>query len=176
MKITGLIAVAVMALTLAAQADTANNSTWGDRFKYDRDSTTKFMPNEFSLDLFGTYATRDRFGNGEDGWGGGAGINYFLTRYIGIGADSYLEEWKTPYRVNGSLIFRIPIDSIGMAPYAFGGGGREWRYAAQWTFHAGGGLEFRLNPHFGLFADGRRVFPDKTGDYALWRAGVRFGF
>src|SRR4051794_1513578 len=124
MKITGLIAVAVMALTLAAQADTANNSTWGDRFKYDRDSTTKFMPNEFSLDLFGTYATRDRFGNGEDGWGGGVGINYFLTRYIGIGADSYLEEWKTPYRVNGSLIFRIPIDSIGMAPYAFGGGGR----------------------------------------------------
>jgi hypothetical protein len=174
MKIKGLIAIAVMALTLAGQAGAADH--WGDRFKYENDTTTKYMPNEFSLDLFGTYATRDRFGNGEDGWGGGLGVNYFLTRYIGIGADSYIEEWKVPYRVNGSLILRIPIDKIGLAPYGFVGGGREWKYAAQWTAHAGGGLELRLNPHFGLFADGRRVFPDKTQDYALWRAGVRFGF
>ena len=81
---------------------------------------------EGSIDLFGTYATRDRFGNGEDGWGGGIGLNYFLTRYVGIGADSYIEEWKVPYRVNGSLLIRLPIDPVGLAPYVFGGGGREW--------------------------------------------------
>jgi opacity protein-like surface antigen len=174
MKIKGLMAVAITAILLASQAKAADD--WSDRFKYEKDSTTKYMPNEFSLDLFGTYATRDRYGHGDDNWGGGLGLNYFFTRYIGIGADSYLEEWKAPYRANGSLFVRIPIDSIGLAPYAFGGGGREWKYVPQWTLHAGGGLELRFNPHFGLFADGRRVFPDRSQDYALWRAGVRFGF
>jgi hypothetical protein len=152
------------------------SSTWSDRWKYDKENHTKFMPNEGSIDLFGTYATRDRFGNGEDGWGGGIGLNYFLTRYVGIGADSYIEEWKVPYRVNGSLLIRLPIDPVGLAPYVFGGGGREWKYAAQWTAHAGAGLEFRLNSHTGIFADARRVFPDKTQDYALWRAGLRLAF
>src|SRR3954453_18331386 len=86
------------------------SSTWSDRWKYDKENHTKFMPNEGSIDLFGSYATRDRYGNGEDGWGGGIGLNYFLTRYVGIGADSYIEEWKVPYRVNGSLLIRLPID------------------------------------------------------------------
>src|SRR4051812_40226587 len=176
MKINGIIGIAVVALALTAQVRADEHSTWGDRWKYDKDNHTKFMPNEFSLDLFGTYATRDRFGNGEDGWGGGIGVNYFLTRYVGIGADSYIEEWKLPYRVNGSLIIRLPIDPVGLAPYVFGGGGREWKYAPQWTAHAGAGLEFRLNSHTGIFADARRVFPDKTQDYALWRAGLRLVF
>lgn len=175
MKIKGLMIVAVAALLLASQGRAAD-STWSDRFRYEKDTATKYMPNEFSLDMFGTYATRDRYGHGDDNWGGGLGVNYFFTRYIGIGADSYLEEWKTPYRVNGSLIFRIPIDQVGLAPYAFGGGGRQWKYVPQWSAHAGGGLELRFNPNFGLFADGRRVFPDRSKDYALWRAGVRFAF
>jgi hypothetical protein len=171
------------AVTTTPTADTTytggtggTSSTWSDRWKYDKENHTKFMPNEGSIDLFGTYATRDRFGNGEDGWGGGIGVNYFLTRYVGIGADSYIEEWKVPYRVNGSLFIRLPIDPVGLAPYVFAGGGRQWKYAPQWTAHAGAGLEFRLNSHTGFFADARRVFADRTEDYALWRAGLRLVF
>src|SRR6185503_8829143 len=104
---------------------------------------------------------------------GGAGVNYFFTRFVGIGADTYLEEWRWPYRVNGSLILRLPIDQISMAPYAFGVGGREYRFWPQWTYHGGGGVELRLNHYTGIFVDGRRVFPDRTKNYTLIRAGLR---
>ncbi len=130
------------------------------------------------VDLFGTYATRDRFGNKVDKGGGGVGADYFFTRYLGIGADSYLEEWRTPYRVNGSAIVRLPLQGnmAGLAPYGFGGGGREFKYVPQYSWHAGGGVEFKFNRQWGIFGDAREVWPDKTANYTLVRAGVSFGF
>ena len=181
MRLKKLLVIAALACgTLNAFAQTTTTTTthtyWNDRFRYDRESATLFNPNELSMDLFGTWADRDRFGGAGDHWGGGLGLNYFVNRYFGIGADSYLEEWKWPYRVNGSAILRLPIDRAGLAPYIFGGGGREFKYAPQWTLHAGGGLEIRVNQHTGFFADGRRVFADKTPDYTLVRFGMRLGF
>jgi len=169
-----LVATALAVSTINALAQNPDTST--DRFRYDRESPTLYYPNEVSLDLFGTYADRDKNGAAGDFWGGGLGLNYFLTRYIGIGADSYIEEWKAPYRLNGSLFLRVPIDSLGLAPYAFGGGGREWKYSVQWTEHVGGGLELRFNRNVGIFADGRRVFCDVTPDYWLARFGLRLVF
>jgi len=186
-----LVVVAVGVLTSSA----VRAAEWSDRFKYEREAVDKFPPHELNLDLFGTYATKDRWGgrsytavNGpfnsagnpvgkDDQFGGGVGLNYFFTRYVGIGADTYLEEWKWPYRVNGSLFLRYPMPA-GVAPYAFGGGGREFKYLTQWTYHAGGGLEFRFNPFTGIFAEGRRVFSDKTSslDYTLVRAAMRLSF
>jgi hypothetical protein len=174
MRIKPLLIISVMALTLNAFAQ--QRTYWGERFRYDREGATLFFPNEFQVDLFGTYADRDRFGNPVDNFGGGIGLNYFLTRYVGVMADTYIEEWKLPYRVNGSLVLRLPIDQIGVAPYIFGGGGRQYKYFPQWTAHAGGGLEIRLNPNTGLFADGRRVWADITEDTALVRFGLRVGF
>jgi hypothetical protein len=172
----------LFSLTLAASVvakhndvDPDNRGIWPS-FKYQRADTELFRDSELSLDLFGSYASRDRVGVRRDRGGGGLGINYFFLRYLGLSADSYVEEWKWPYRVNGSVVGRIPIESLHLAPYAFGGGGREFRYTSQWTLHAGAGIEFRLNPHTGLFADGRRVFADKTGDYTLIRAGLRVAF
>jgi len=146
-------------------------------FRYDREADA-FPANQLSLDLFGTYATRDRFGADRDRWGGGAGVTYFLTRYMGLSADTYVEEWKWPYRANLSGIIRLPLQrqGAGLAPYVFGGGGRQFKYEPQWTWHAGAGLELKMNPQTGLFADGRRVFPDDTGEYYLVRAGLRFAF
>ena len=144
-----------------------------------QDTGEKFRPNELSLDLFGTFANQDRFGNKTDHGGGGLGLNYYFTRYVGIGADSYVEEWKAPYRVNGSVLLRYPIPgAIGLAPYIFGGGGRQMKYATQWTLHGGGGLEVRLNPHTGIFGDIRRVFSEMASslDYTLVRAGLRLSF
>src|SRR5439155_18096941 len=96
MKTTKLLVI-IAGLTLAASSGRA---AMEDRFRYDRDTTDKFPPYELSLDLFGTYATKDRWGghNGfdrggnpgkEDRGGGGVGLNYFFTRFFGIGADSY---------------------------------------------------------------------------------------
>jgi len=130
------------------------------------------------VDLFGTYSTRDRYGTRDDQGGGGVGLDYFFTRYLGIGADSYLDEWKAPYRLNGSGIIRLPLQvkNFGLAPYGFGGGGREFQYVTQYSWHAGGGLEFKFNRQWGIFGDAREVWPDKTANYTLVRAGVSVGF
>src|ERR1044071_4593034 len=115
----------IIVTSVVLTANAARSAGFQDRFRYDRDAVDKYPPHELTLDLFGTYATRDRFGNPEDRGGGGAGINVFLTRFVGIGADSYVEEWKAPYRVNGSLILRYPLRDGPIAPYIFGGGGRQ---------------------------------------------------
>ena len=188
-----LVMVALVALPVTA----ARAADMQSRFRYEKDPAEKFPARELSLDLFGTYATKDRWGgrdysavNGpvdatgnpvgkDDQGGGGIGLNYFWTRYLGIGADSYIEEWKAPYRVNGSLILRYPLDQLGgVAPYGFGGGGREFKYLTQWTYHGGGGLELRINRYTGIFGDGRRVFSDRTSalDYWLVRGGLRLSF
>ena len=180
--------VIIAGLGLAASA--AKAAPFENRVRYDADAADKFPPHELSLDLFGTYAGKDRWGGHnfldssgnpgkDDQWGGGAGLNLFLTRFVGIGADSYIEEWKWPYRVNGSLILRYPLQQMGgLAPYIFGGGGREFKYLTQWTYHGGGGLEFRWNRYTGVFGDVRRVFSDRTSDldYTLARAGLRLSF
>jgi len=123
MRFKKLLVIAVLGLgtlnTFAAESSTY----WNDRFRYDRESATLYNANELTLDLFGTYADRNRFNASSENFGGGAGINYFFTRNIGIGADSYLEEWRWPYRVDGSLILPLPIDKFGLAPYIFGGKG-----------------------------------------------------
>jgi len=137
-----------------------------------------FPSNQLRLDAFGTYATRNREGSSVNAGGGGLGLDYFFLRYVGIGADTYIEEWKWPYRVNGSAILRLPLpDQFSrLAIYGFGGGGRQFKDIPQFTWHGGGGVEFKINRHVGLFADAREVFPDKTPDYTLVRAGVSVGF
>ena len=42
--------------------------------------------------------------------------------------------------------------------------------------HIGLGVEYRFNARTGVFLDARRVFPDSTDDYALWRFGLRLAF
>jgi hypothetical protein len=137
-----------------------------------------FPANQLNLDLFGTYADRDRYGNSVNHGGGGVGLDYFFTRYLGIGADSYLEEWKWPYRVNGSAIVRLPLPAPlhGLALYGLGGGGREFKNVAQYTWHGGGGVEWKLSRNFGIFGDIREVLPDKTPNYTLVRGGISIGF
>jgi hypothetical protein len=137
-----------------------------------------FPAHQLSLEAFGTYATRNREGSSGNDGGGGLGLTYFFTRYIGIGADSYIEEWKWPYRVNGSAILRLPLpDKFShLAVYGFGGGGRQFKDIPQFTWHGGGGMEYKFCRRVGIFADAREVFPDKTPNYTLVRGGMSFGF
>jgi hypothetical protein len=158
--------------TRVTTTDRVTRTDWGT------DSYEPFPANQLSLQAFGTYATRDREGVRTDMGGGGLGLTYFFLRYVGIGADTYIEEWKWPYRINGSAILRLPLPEqfSKLAIYGFGGGGRQFKDVPQFTWHGGGGLEYKFNRHLGLFADAREVFPDKTANYTLVRGGVTFGF
>lgn len=170
-KLKKLAAIALL-ITGASSAFSAS-SYWEDRFRYDRDAEDKYSPG-LSLDLFGTYADHDRDGESEDRWGGGIGVNFFFTRMLGVGIETHTDRRQLPQMAQASAIVRFP-SSLGFAPYGFAGGGRDWDIA-QYSWHAGGGLEFKLNRYTGLFADGRAIFPEKTPDYAFARAGVRIGF
>ena len=79
---------------------------------------------------------------------------------------------------SGSAVLRFPIDAAHLAPYIFGGGGHIFDGPDSWFAHAGAGLEVRLNPHMGIFMDGRYVFAEKNNvsDEALFRAGIRMAF
>jgi hypothetical protein len=160
------------------------NAWWANHWLYSNGNL--YNANELSLDFFGSYLAGER--RAEDllktnirhgYWGGGVGINYFFTRYLGVGGDIEIPDDNYGNFVNnmdGSLIARFPIGNSGLAPYVFGGGGRQTDPTWQWTGHAGVGLEYRFNPVTGVFADGRYMWVDKTSDEILFRAGVRFAF
>jgi hypothetical protein len=109
------------------------------------DSTGLYNRNEFSLDLYGFGASRDKDGNSTTTWGPGVGANYFFTRTLGIGADSSADAFTVPYMLNGSGIFRYPFSDSGFAAYGIAGFGRQWKYSPQWLGHIGVGGEYRCN-------------------------------
>jgi hypothetical protein len=136
-----------------------------------------FGPQEFTFDLFGSLGTRDREDFDDTQLGVGAGVNYFFTTHFGVGADTYLEEIDIPNHLDLSVIGRWPIETANVAPYVFAGFGRQWHDATQWTTHLGIGAEYRpAGGTCGIFVDARSVFADKTKDFGVFRAGVRFGF
>jgi len=197
MQFVTLTAAGLMAASAAvAQTTTTTTTTttvshvwndphtwWGNHWAYN--TADRYTANELSLDMFGSYLAGER--RAEDlfktnirhgTWGGGVGANYFFTREIGIGGDINIPDDGGNFinNVNGSLIARFPIVNSGLAPYLFGGGGRQTEPVWQWTGHAGVGVEYRFNPVTGIFADGRYMWVDKTADEIQFRAGVRFVF
>jgi hypothetical protein len=169
--------------TTTSHVWTDPHTWWGNHWAYN--AADRYTANELSLDMFGSYIAGER--RAEDlfktnirhgVWGGGVGVNYFFTREIGIGGDINIPDDGGNFvnNIDGSLIARIPIVNSGLAPYVFGGGGRQTEPVWQWTGHAGVGLEYRFNPVTGIFADGRYMWVDKTADEILFRAGVRFVF
>jgi hypothetical protein len=194
MKITKLLTFAA-AVTVTTQISQAQDTVhvwddprgwWGNHFVYVKEGSPKFTAHELSLDLFGSYwagqrrvedvfETNIRHGT----WGGGAGLNYFLTREIGFGGDLNISDNDGNFvdTASGSLIARLPIESVGLAPYIFGGGTRLTEQGTwEWAGHAGIGLEFRPNPITGIFADARYIWPEDIGDSLLIRTGLRFVF
>jgi hypothetical protein len=110
--------------------------------------------------------------------GAGAGLNYFITRNVGIGADAYSEDARGTAidSASTSLIFRCPMGQSGFAPYAFGGGGYHFEQVRTWFAQAGVGMEYRFTPHVGAFIDVRGALPKETKYYGLGRLGMRFSF
>jgi len=130
---------------------------------------TCFAAHEPTLDIYGTV---------RDNWhlGIGAGANYFLTPWLGGGVETRFEKFDWPNEMSASLIARYPLEQWRLAPYAYGGGGRQFRDGAQWLAHIGIGLDYRVWPRIGLFGDVRETFAEKSRNFALWRLGVRLRF
>jgi hypothetical protein len=106
----------------------------------------------------------------------GLGANYFFTEFFGAGVETRFEEFDWPNQVNVSLFARYPMEKYRLAPYLYGGGGRQFRDGTQWLAHIGAGVDYRIRPYLGLFGDVRGNFPGKDSDFALFRIGLRFRF
>jgi hypothetical protein len=146
-----------------------------------------FSANELSLDLSGSYIAQERgiehlfetsIKHNRGTWGGNIGVNYFITRNIGVGADASMSANGGNFVdvVLGDLILRLPLGDSGFAPYVFGGGGRTTDATWEWVGQAGVGLEYRFSRRIGLFADGRYIWPQHSPDALLLRTGVRIVF
>ena len=146
-----------------------------------------FSANELQLDLFGTYSapqntiehlSGDRLEHTGRA-GAGIGVNYFFLRWLGVGADAYTENTAGSWvdNVSGNLILRLPLDSVHLAPYVYGGGGRQFDPRQTYFGQVGLGVEVRIIKHVGLFVDGRYVMTvDSSPNFAVARGGIRISF
>ena len=139
-----------------------------------------FRADEWQVDVFGAYAGA---GNGriDSGPGGGVGVNYFVSRFFGVGIEGLAFDGgssvDTVSTATLNFIARYPIESLHLAPYAFiGAGGQLMTNEEQVGGDFGGGVEYRLTRNWGVFVDGRYVLCADTNDYGLARLGVRFAF
>lgn len=149
-------------------------------------ASSLYRSHEFSVDLFGSGSIGQQTINNISGsrvshdgrLGAGAGANYFFTRYFGIGGDAYTENTTHNFvdSTSGNVLLRLPLGESGFAPYVMGGGGYQFDSVEQGFGQGGAGLEYRFTPHWGVFADARYVFADKTEDYGLGRLGLRLSF
>ena len=169
---------------LAAKSAVGADATTNDQFQTSSRGDY-YRAQELSLDAFGSAAMwKDSIENGgrrvnhDVRFGAGLGANYFITRYLGLGADVYSEDNANSFiaSTSANLILRLPLGCCGLAPYAFGGGGRQFAMARQWFAQFGAGLEYRFTRNIGVFIDARVVVPDRTDDYGLARLGLRFAF
>jgi len=146
----------------------------------------RYRAQELSLDVFGTAALGkdsldDLSGETIDEdteWGVGIGLNYFFIRWLGVGADAYLENSSGAFVDSASLnlIGRFPIGDSGFAPNVFGGGGCLFDNDELWFWQFGAGIEYRFTQNIGVFLDARWVMPEEIDDYGVARLGVRFAF
>ena len=186
--------IAACVCTLTATVTRAAETT----MRYDTDRTRvahedndrywrDYGPNEVNFSFFGSGTVGDDTLSNvsadrveRDGkLGMGLGLSYFFHRNIGVEGWAYSESTGGDHfvdNVGGDLIGRFPIGHSGFAPYVFGGGGRQLDPVIQWTWDAGGGLEWRFTDHVGIFMDARFVWADDTKDYGLGRLGIKFGF
>jgi Outer membrane protein beta-barrel domain len=137
-----------------------------------------FHDQEFHVDLFGSYVDTQG-GGGSDGFGGGVGLTYFFQRYVGIGVDANLSSADDGlWTFSGSLVARYPLEfgSVCLAPYILGGGGFQTDGTNAGTFHAGGGLEWRATPAFGIYGEGRYIWAGGDDDNTRVALGVRIVF
>ena len=135
-----------------------------------------FNGTELQLDGFGIA----HIGDDDNTYGGGVGLNYFVSAFLGFGAEAY---WIRPddsvaNNISGSAILRMPIEAACAAVYAFGGVGVHADSENVGTLHAGIGFEWRPTGPSGyaIFSDVRYTWADEDAgveDAPQIRLGLR---
>jgi hypothetical protein len=138
-----------------------------------------YHDHEWSLDTAGVVSSSDRENfTTRNSIGIGVGVNYFIMRYFGVGADTYIDHFDWPNHLDFSAIGRYPITDTGIAPYVIGGFGRQFHDVPMWTGDIGLGVEYRWNAATGVFFDVRECFSSSSSvsDFSVWRLGLRIRF
>jgi hypothetical protein len=163
--------------------------------------TSFFRANELDIGVFASYdkgvGDVSNLGIGEHGWGGGLDVAYFPWLYGGFrfqgSALNISHADQTAGIVTYDAVLRYPLDLVlpnfHLAPYAFGGvggllGGLDGtnrfgrvRTDSKVLGNFGGGLEYRLTPHVGIFTEAAYDLIDGPSNNAVqinW--GARFAF
>ncbi len=180
MKKTIILAGTILILT------TGTSMSADDSITYKQDPDDMYRASELSLGAFGMGTVNEHTLNDVTGenvkhngrLGAGGDVEYFFTRYLGVQGEAWSENTEHCFidDAGGNLVLRIPISDIGLAPYAFGGGGHSFDPVSATYGDFGAGLEFRFTHSIGVFVDARYVIPDRLGNYGMGRAGLRFTF
>jgi hypothetical protein len=146
-----------------------------------------FRANELQVDAFGTLSVNEEILKNISGqrvtrngrFGFGMGLTSYFCNYIGIGGDVYSENTEHSFinNASGNLYLRLPIQSVHLAPYIYGGGGYQFYPGAAEFGQFGAGLDIRVTHHWGLFVDARYVMPAHDEEnFGVGRAGIKFVF
>ncbi|MEI7957665.1 MAG: hypothetical protein WCI40_01035 [Verrucomicrobiota bacterium] len=179
MKKVTLSALAAFAVAASAFAGSAKDFKQPVAQKF-------FQDTEFALDAFYSY-NDTKAGYFVDGSGGGVGADFFFQRYFGVGVEGNWWNGAQPETKKGvvsqvaanvSLRYPMEFTSFGVAPYIFGGGGVALSAHDCGFPDVGAGVEVRVTPRVGVFADWRWNFMagDAKNDVNTTRTGVRFVF
>ncbi|HEX3628533.1 MAG TPA: hypothetical protein VH280_24250 [Verrucomicrobiae bacterium] len=180
----------IAGIAFACQAEQYNTYNAPERAQTEPSDDTwdhfghTYHGDQLSIDLYGVGLLHSSdFNNGDRArhnlrWGGGAGLNFFFTRYIGVGGDACAITFHHSFvdMTTANLILRLPIGGTGLAPYLFGGAGYQFEGIDQIVGGGGVGLEVNVVPHFSFFVDARYLAAVKTEDFGMGRAGVRLSF
>lgn len=141
-----------------------------------------FRDQELFFDIYGSYLEHREKNCGCDskheGFGGGFAVGHYFGYYVGARFDvnfSSVEHAKT--NLGGDILLRFPIETARLAPYAFVGGGVQIADGSNDGFlRAGGGLEWRFTPHFGIFSEASYAWVDQqnTANNLTIKAGIRY--
>jgi opacity protein-like surface antigen len=142
------------------------------------DTNGLFQANEFSLSLGSGYslntskvkATKDVF-QAPYSLNFNAGAEYFLTRHFGaeVNVPFFQSRGIAVQEFQAGLLFRLPLAKTtpifkNISPYVGVGGIYNWQQPVNWAYVGKAGIEFRLNPYWGIFAEGQYRNVDFTWD------------
>lgn len=141
-----------------------------------------YADTEVTIDAFGAYVFKRNTQKSQ--FGGGMDVKYFMNRNIGLGIEAFglngnrdLDgNRKVTGAVLGTLTLRYPIGASRFAPYAFGGGGSTFNGDTHLMGQVGGGLEVRMSPKVGVFADVSENFIKDSDNSTMARAGINLAF
>jgi hypothetical protein len=127
---------------------------------------------ELALSAFGGWVDKH-----DSKFAPGAGVSYFLTPHLGVGATTHWENFDGTFfdNISGEGYFRWPLQGLPLAPYGVAAIG--YSFETEESFETiGAGVEWRFNEKWGIFGDLRWQFNNDTDNGVAFRAGLRLVF